>query len=89
MMTGIFTVERVSALVFQIGLSVLMWRGVRAGWRGILPLAIILHAVIDVPAAMFQARMLTLFEVDGLYAVAAIVVAIVLVRRVRRPDAVA
>ncbi|WP_133648640.1 YhfC family intramembrane metalloprotease [Paraburkholderia flava] len=88
MMTGIFTLERLSALVFQIGLSVLMWRGVRAGWRGILPLAIVVHAVIDVPAAMFQARMLTLFEVDGLYAVAAIIVAIVLVRRVRRPDVV-
>ncbi|MGH8782622.1 YhfC family intramembrane metalloprotease [Paraburkholderia sp.] len=87
--SGIFTLERLASLVLQIGLSVLMWRGVRAGWRGILPLAIIVHAVIELPAAMFQVRMLSLVEVDGLYVIAAIVVAIVLVRRVRRPGVLA
>src|SRR5471032_2098365 len=72
---GIFALERVAALVFQIGLSVLMWRGLRAGWRGILPLAILLHALVDVPAALFQAQLVPLVAVDGIYAVAAFVVA--------------
>jgi uncharacterized membrane protein YhfC len=89
LLAGVFAVERVAAFVFQIGFSVLMWRGVRAGWRGILPLAIVLHALSDVPAAMYQARMLPLLVVDGTYVVAAIAVALLLMRvcRSQRPVA--
>ena len=76
----VFAAERAAAFVFQIGFSVLMWRGVRAGWKGILPLAIVLHALTDVPAAMYQARLLPLLAVDGAYVLAAIVVAVVLFR---------
>ncbi|WP_434109745.1 YhfC family intramembrane metalloprotease [Paraburkholderia caffeinilytica] len=82
---GIFALERVAALVFQIGLSVLMWRGLRAGWRGILPLAIALHALVDVPAALFQAQLMPLAAVDGMYAVGAVIVAGLLFRVFRRP----
>jgi uncharacterized membrane protein YhfC len=84
-LAGIFALERVAALVFQIGLSVLMWRGVRAGSRGILPLAIVTHALIDVPAAMTQAGLLPLVVVDTIYAVAAVFVAGLLIRNYRRP----
>jgi uncharacterized membrane protein YhfC len=84
-MAGIFLLERVAALVFQIGLSVLMWRGVRAGWRGILPLAIVAHALIDVPAALFQAGLLSLYVVDSMYGVLALIVAGVLIKLFRRP----
>ncbi|ASV99162.1 YhfC family intramembrane metalloprotease [Paraburkholderia aromaticivorans] len=82
---GIFALERVAALVFQIGLSVLMWRGLRAGWRGILPLAIALHALVDVPAALFQAQLVPLAAVDAVYALGAVIVAGLLVRAFRRP----
>lgn len=82
---GIFALERVAALVFQIGLSVLMWRGVRAGWRGILPLAIALHALVDVPAALFQAQLVPLAAVDGVYALGAVIVTGLLFRVFRRP----
>ncbi|MCC8391603.1 YhfC family intramembrane metalloprotease [Paraburkholderia sp. MMS20-SJTR3] len=88
-LAGIFVLERVAALVFQIGLSVLMWRGVRAGRRAILPLAIVLHALIDVPAALSQARLLPLAAVDTIYAVAAVFVALWLIRVYRRPVAAA
>jgi len=81
---GIFALERVAALVFQIGLSVLMWRGLRAGWRGILPLAIVLHALVDMPAALFQAQLVPLAAVDGIYALAALLVAGLLFRTFRR-----
>ncbi|HTH61465.1 MAG TPA: YhfC family intramembrane metalloprotease [Paraburkholderia sp.] len=80
---GVFLLERAAALVFQLGLSVLMWRGVRAGSRTILPVAIVAHALIDVPAAMYQARVATLPVVDGVYGVAAIVVAAALWRHCR------
>lgn len=82
---GIFALERVAALVFQIGLSVVMWRGVRAGWRGVLPLAIVLHALVDVPAALFQAQLVPLAAVDGVYALGALIVVGLLVRSFRRP----
>ncbi|HEY2025035.1 YhfC family intramembrane metalloprotease [Paraburkholderia sp.] len=84
-LAGIFALERVIALVFQIGLSVLMWRGVRAGSRAILPLAIVVHALIDVPAAMSQAGLASLAMVDTVYAVAAVFVAGWLMRTYRRP----
>jgi uncharacterized membrane protein YhfC len=83
LLAGVFAVERTAAFVFQIGFSVLMWRGVRAGWKGILPFAIVLHALSDVPAAMFQVGKLPLLAVDGAYAVGAIVVAVVLWRAYR------
>jgi uncharacterized membrane protein YhfC len=84
---GIFALERVAALIFQIGLSVLMWRGLRAGWRGILPLAIVLHALVDVPAALFQAQLVPLAAVDAVYALGALVVAGLLFRTFRKPGA--
>ncbi|MEX3809473.1 YhfC family intramembrane metalloprotease [Paraburkholderia sp. BR13439] len=86
-LAGIFALERVAALVFQIGLSVLMWRGVRAGSLTILPLAIVVHALIDTPAAMTQARLLPLAAVDTIYAVAAVFVAGLLIRSYRWPAA--
>jgi uncharacterized membrane protein YhfC len=60
---------------------------VRAGSRGILPLALVVHALIDVPAAMAQARLLPLAAVDTIYAVAAVFVAGLLTRIYRRPAA--
>jgi uncharacterized membrane protein YhfC len=83
-MAGVFVLERIAALVFQIGLSMLMWRGVRRGWRAVLPVAIVAHALIDVPAAMSQAGLLSLVAVDTIYAVAAIAVAAALIRLHRR-----
>lgn len=81
---GIFLLERVAALVLQIGLSVLMWRGVRAGWYAILPLAIVAHALVGLPAALFQVGVIPLYAVDGLYALLAIIVAVVLVKMFQR-----
>jgi uncharacterized membrane protein YhfC len=89
MFAGVFALERTAAFVFQIALSVLMWRGVRAGWKGILPLAIVVHALIDVPAAIYQAQLAPLVAVDGFYVVAAAVVAVVLFRTCRRERHVA
>lgn len=80
---GVFALERIAAFVFQIGLSVLMWRGLRAGVKSILPIAIAAHAVVDLPAAMYQARFAPLAAVDAVYAVAAVAVAVALYRTCR------
>ena len=81
---ALFALERTAALVFQVALSMLMWRGLRAGWRWVLPVAIAAHALIDVPAALFQARLLPLVAVDGLYAIAALVLGVWLARHIAR-----
>ena len=44
--------ERCAAFVLQLALSVLVWRGVRAGRAGVLPLAIALHALAAAPALL-------------------------------------
>ncbi len=49
------SIERVAAFVFQLGLSVLMWQMLRERFRYTLPLMIAAHALIDLPAALFQA----------------------------------
>jgi uncharacterized membrane protein YhfC len=81
---GVFILERGAALVFQIGLSVLMWRGVRAGSAAVLPLAIAVHALLEVPAALSQTQALPLAVVDTIYVLIAVPVAIGLIRLFRR-----
>ncbi|EHO51528.1 YhfC family intramembrane metalloprotease [Lentilactobacillus kisonensis] len=53
-------VERLFALSIQISLSFLVWIAVnQAAKLWLYPLAIGLHAVVDIPAAMLQANLLT------------------------------
>jgi uncharacterized membrane protein YhfC len=58
--------ERVSAMLAQIGLSMLVFVAARQkGKRWLYPLAILLHAALDAPAALYQAgviRSITLIE---------------------------
>jgi len=63
---------------------VLMWRGVRAGSIAVLPLAIAVHALLEVPAALSQTQALPLVVVDTIYVLLAVPVAIGLVRVFRR-----
>jgi len=52
--------ERVIAIALQISLSILVWVAVtHPGRRWLFPLAILFHAIGDVPAAMMQAGFLT------------------------------
>jgi uncharacterized membrane protein YhfC len=44
----------------------------------------VLHALVDVPAALFQAQLVPLAAVDGIYALAALLVAGLLFRTFRR-----
>jgi uncharacterized membrane protein YhfC len=49
------TLERLIALLVQIGLSLVVWRAFEKKNFGFLALAVLLHAVIDFPAGLFQA----------------------------------
>jgi len=81
---GVFILERAAALVFQLALSVLVWRGVRAGSRIVLPLAIVAHALIEVPAALTQTHTISLAVADTIYVLLAVPLAIMLVKLFRR-----
>jgi uncharacterized membrane protein YhfC len=54
-MVAIGSLERLIALLIQIGLSLVVWRAVENKQLGLLALAILLHAAVDFPAALFQA----------------------------------
>ncbi|CAB3965332.1 YhfC family intramembrane metalloprotease [Burkholderia aenigmatica] len=75
--------ERCAAFVLQLALSVLVWRGVRAGRAGVLPLAIVLHALAAAPALLYQVRVLPAGWVEAAYFVLAAILVVVLVKACR------
>ncbi len=57
--------ERLSAIMAHIGLSVLVFAAARKRGRFFLfPVAILLHAVLDVPAALYQQGLLTILPLE-------------------------
>jgi len=84
---GLFLVggaERLSAIAMHISLSVIVWMAVtRRGRRWFYPLAIVLHALADLPAALHQAGVLSVWLTETLTALVAaglLVFAISLIR---------
>jgi uncharacterized membrane protein YhfC len=62
---AIGTLERLVAMLIQIGLSLVVWRAVDEKHFGFLALAILLHALIDFPAGLFQAGQMSSLAVGG------------------------
>ncbi|QTD91320.1 YhfC family intramembrane metalloprotease [Burkholderia anthina] len=81
--------ERCAGFVVQLALSVLMWRGVRAGRAGVLPLAIVLHALAIAPTLLYQVRVLPAGWLEAVYFVLAAVLVVVLVKTCRSQRAAA
>jgi len=73
--TGLMSgVERLSAFVLQLALSVLMWSAVTSRRGTLVLLAVAAHFALDVPAALFQRKMIPLSgaEFEAGYAMLAI-----------------
>jgi len=69
--------ERVLAIAIQLSLSILVWVAVtHKGRFWLYPLAIVLHATCDVPAAIAQTGHLSVGLTEGLTAVAAVAVTV-------------
>ncbi len=83
--------ERIGAITIQIALSVLVYYAVqRRDKIWLYPLAILLHALVDVPAAMAQAGLLSsllVIELAVLVSAVLIVILAVLVHRSLKPEA--
>ena len=63
-------IERVFALLMQIALSIFVFVAARdKTQRSYLPFAIALHAIADIPAAMYQRGVLPMFAVELFFAV--------------------
>lgn len=65
---GIAMFERLSAMMIQVGLSMLVFASAREKkYFYLYPLAILIHAMIDAPAAMYQYQVLhSLVVVEGI-----------------------
>lgn len=69
-------VERICGLIFQIGFSLMIWQAIRARSFVWYLLAVAAHAAIDVPAALFQQKLLpaTPLEIEVVYVALALIV---------------
>ena len=79
-------VERLVALLTQIGLSLIVWRAVEGKHIGLLVLAVLMHALVDFPAGLFQAGLISLPAAEApIFAVGFVLSGIYLYRLPRRP----
>ena len=65
-------VERIFAMLLHVGLSTLVFYAVRRSKAGYYVLAILLHALFDVPAALYQQGILNFYIVEAILAIYAI-----------------
>lgn len=82
--TGYFAatiLERIIAIVLHISLSVLVFIAVHGKGKGIwLLYAIALHAVFDIPAALYQCKVLSLPVCEGVLIVLALIIACISIK---------
>jgi len=74
-------VERTFALIMQIALSVVVLYAVKNRKAIFLFLAILLHAAMDIPAALYQMKIVTnLWVVEGMFCVYAVIALIYIIK---------
>jgi uncharacterized membrane protein YhfC len=73
--------ERLITMLVHIGLSLVVWRAVERRQIGFLALAILLHAVVDFPAGLYQAGQLSGLAVEGMLVVVGAALAAVFTHR--------
>ncbi len=76
-------IERLSAMLLHIGLSVIVYHGVSSAKRGFLLMAIILHMLMDTFPALYQRGMMPLWAVEAWAAFWVVVVVFIAMRLYR------
>ena len=80
------SLERLVALLLQIGLSLIVWRAVEASNFGLLALAILLHAAVDFPAGLLQAGQISALAAEvPIFAAGAVLAALFLYKLPAKP----
>lgn len=76
-------VERLSAIIIQIGLSLLVFKAIKDNKKVYYLLAVLVHAVIDFPAALYQRGIINIFITEGLVIVSAVLFLIFIFTEIR------
>ena len=80
-MSGVLSVvERAFGILLHIGLSIMVFNAVRRSKIGYYLLAILLHALYDVPAALYQTGVLNIYIVEIMIAVYSVLFFVILIR---------
>jgi uncharacterized membrane protein YhfC len=81
-------IERVSALLIQIALSLLVWRAVSKKQIGWYFLALLMHFAVDAPAAATQKGIIPPFATEGfVWVIGAVLLGVFLIKLPPREDA--
>ena len=86
-MNGVLSVvERAFAILLHIGLSILVFNAVRRSKIGYYFLAVLLHALFDVPAALYQRGVLNLYIVEVMLAIYSVLFFVIVYRTLYKRD---
>ena len=81
-------IERLLAMLLHIGLTVIVFYGVLSAGKGYLPLAILLHMLMDTFAALYQRNVVPLWSVEvwaAFWTVIVLCIAVKLYRKMKVP----
>ena len=86
-MNGVLSVvERAFAILLHIGLSILVFNAVRRSKIGYYFLAVLLHALYDVPAALYQTGILNIYIVEVMLAIYSVLFFVIVYRTLYKRD---
>ena len=86
-MSGVLSVvERAFAILLHIGLSILVFNAVRRSKIGYYFLAVLLHALFDVPAALYQRGVLNIYIVEVMLAIYSVFFFVIVYRTLYKRD---
>ena len=88
-MMAMNVIERLSAMCLHIGLTVIVYYGIVNGKKAFLPLAIVLHMIMDTFAALYQRGVTPLWAVEVWIAIWSMVVVFIAVKLYRKMKATA
>ena len=86
---ALYVLERIIAMLFHIGLTVIVFYGVVSGKKAWLPLAVLLHMLGDTFPALYQRGLLSLWAVEvwgAFWAAVIVFIAAKLYGRLKTPD---
>ena len=88
-MMAMNVIERLLAMLLHIGLTVIVFYGVLSAGKGYLPLAILLHMLMDTFAALYQRNVVPLWSVEvwtAIWTVIVLCIAVKLYRKMKVPS---
>ena len=88
-MMAMNVIERLFAMCLHIGLTVIVYYGIVNGKKAFLPLAIVLHMIMDTFAALYQRGVTPLWAVEVWIAIWSMVVVFIAVKLYRKMKATA